>query len=140
MIIIYTPFHITILIHHFYTPLLNTISTLHFEWPSFTHHWSWPIITTIRHYHVIMPFVLTITSTRHHYIVSTILTYNDEIELKDRNYSIHIRYNYVLWHYNYDMFVSSYADVSLGDSRTHSLFSERVIIAPFTIQVMGIIL
>jgi len=41
-----------------------------------------------------MPFVLTIT--RHHYIVSTILIYNDEIELKDRNYSIHIRYNYVL--------------------------------------------
>ena len=40
----------------------------------------------------------------------------------------------------YDLFVSSYADVSLGDSRTHNLFSERVIIAPFTIQAMGIIL
>ena len=40
----------------------------------------------------------------------------------------------------YDLFVSSYADVSLGDSRTHSLFSELVIIAPLTIQVIGIIL
>ena len=35
-------------------------------------------MTTIRHYHVIIPFVLTIT--RHHYIVSTILIYNDEID------------------------------------------------------------
>ena len=134
------PFHYTILTHHYWTqfqvfisndPLLHTIYHHHFIIP-----FRLNLIDHLFNY-VIIPLVLTIT--RHYYIVSTIVIYNDEIQLKDRI----IVYTFVIIMYYdmyYDMFVSSYADVSLGDSRTHSLFSEGVIIAPFTIQVMDIIL
>ncbi len=125
------PFLLTILYVHFKWPFLNTILKLHqyvhsigpFWLSIFYVYFEWPFLSTIlklhQYVHCIGPFWLAIVYVHFRWPISTI-----------HNATV---YTIGLIIIKFYMFVSSYANVSLGESSTQSLFSEQVIIAPFTI-------